>query len=1063
MRASITLLAFQACRVAAKEVEEVKNENVLGNVESMGVVEYTIKASNQNNETGPADHGLSLDFAGAGMAEIHVADFDFQNAKMGVCGIQEVKPTADYAYLEYNEAVANKDGHQQMRSIAERIPCRDFIWFTRFRKMGNDESGPDQCLTNSDDETRALEYPDLQDDMDSWIQDGYCIPDDEDAGSEFTSYVLNEELVMDKSDESDYNQFLERCDGIFSDGRIIGGANSIENSWPWVVYVYYRQQCGGSVLNEQWVITAGHCIVPYASFSYRYMWTGLHHQKSINRKTYRTSGADAKDPGYKDIQGVVRNGDKWDTVEKRVHSRDGEMHEIFCFNGNDCYKRHPYYNGRSLEYDVALLKSATKMIYFYKDESPPYTSTNPAIFNNRREVAPICLSDKDTCFAKNTPCIVAGWGLIKSGGSAWRDQESSLQETAVRLMSHADCASQVPVSDVDGKQYTQYANYGRWVKEDVMFCAGHLRGGNDACSGDSGGPLMCRREVERTKEDGTTEWVFSNQWFLYGIVSWGIQCGESGKPGVYTRITNENIQSWLHEETKITPSKVAAKGSDECGEYDAKQELAWKQAFNVSLGIQDSCDDLTSSSHSMCAIKETLYIDADGSSHISDTEEGEDPAEQDTEDDKGDIIPWKPDYSLMPDWEETECTIYWPSHRERGDALRQKINRIKKRVGTFTKFIRKYMKWVVRNFPEGALDACELLEKLKNKYKRNTGKEDKECTMNEMKKLLNGIFNLDLGDSTNENDMPYTIIASHTRMRNRIYSWIAHYNTYPSDMKCNIGFNAADHCRTIGCAQATEHGWNLEIVVYLVAVKVACPHDKLIINAVNPEEEGEQQTVKGFGICYHVPRLHGAHRIKAMWIGLSMESDNTKEVWTTGRWKNRPKFKQAMHQGWYLYIRYQPANNDCGYFQGTPLEAGDTTVIQSEKWPYGYAVDSHCRFHVFGEENTEIEMHFNRITLYRRRPFKDWRLPCVPKTDDILYIFDTPGCRNTNLAAVASGGVMKHFCGMYRRSRYEPFWFKTGSNNMCVYFHAQGYLKNEYSMWRGMKFQMTFRAVAKTT
>lgn len=73
-----------------------------------------------------------------------------------------------------------------------------------------------------------------------------------------------------------------------------------------------------------------------------------------------------------------------------------------------------------------------------------------------------------------------------------------------------------------------------------MFCAGYLEGNSpDACSGDSGGPLVC--------EDGGNLF-YKILYFilkrinnievhrLYGIISWGIRCGEANRPGVYVKI-----------------------------------------------------------------------------------------------------------------------------------------------------------------------------------------------------------------------------------------------------------------------------------------------------------------------------------------------------------------------------------------------------------------------------------------------------------------------------------------------------------------------------------------------
>ncbi len=66
-------------------------------------------------------------------------------------------------------------------------------------------------------------------------------------------------------------------------------------------------------------------------------------------------------------------------------------------------------------------------------------------------------------------------------------------------------------------------------------CAGGERG-RDACDGDGGGPLVCQAP--------------SGRWYVVGLVSWGIGCGEEGIPGVYTRVAE--YRDWL-EETPIVP------------------------------------------------------------------------------------------------------------------------------------------------------------------------------------------------------------------------------------------------------------------------------------------------------------------------------------------------------------------------------------------------------------------------------------------------------------------------------------------------------------------------------
>ena len=64
-------------------------------------------------------------------------------------------------------------------------------------------------------------------------------------------------------------------------------------------------------------------------------------------------------------------------------------------------------------------------------------------------------------------------------------------------------------------------------------------GGQDACTGDSGGPLLCQ-----TGEN--------SPWIVYGVTSWGYGCGRAGKPGVYTKVNLYN--KWITGVTGIAPS-----------------------------------------------------------------------------------------------------------------------------------------------------------------------------------------------------------------------------------------------------------------------------------------------------------------------------------------------------------------------------------------------------------------------------------------------------------------------------------------------------------------------------
>ncbi len=65
---------------------------------------------------------------------------------------------------------------------------------------------------------------------------------------------------------------------------------------------------------------------------------------------------------------------------------------------------------------------------------------------------------------------------------------------------------------------------------DNMFCAGLPEGGKDSCHGDSGGPFVLRQD---------------EQFWVAGIVSWGVDCGQQGTYRVFTKVAN--YMDWINK------------------------------------------------------------------------------------------------------------------------------------------------------------------------------------------------------------------------------------------------------------------------------------------------------------------------------------------------------------------------------------------------------------------------------------------------------------------------------------------------------------------------------------
>nr|XP_057914452.1 hyaluronan-binding protein 2 [Doryrhamphus excisus] len=132
--------------------------------------------------------------------------------------------------------------------------------------------------------------------------------------------------------------------------------------------------------------------------------------------------------------------------------------------------------------------------------------------NETQFVKAACLPDGP--LADGLECTISGWGATEDSDYG----SNHLLEANVLLINQDKCS--------ESKVYGP-------VLDNGMLCAGYLQGGVDSCQGDSGGPLTCEQ---------------NNSHVVYGLVSWGDQCGMKNKPGVYARVTN--FLDWIKSKTQ---------------------------------------------------------------------------------------------------------------------------------------------------------------------------------------------------------------------------------------------------------------------------------------------------------------------------------------------------------------------------------------------------------------------------------------------------------------------------------------------------------------------------------
>ncbi|HEV2752715.1 MAG TPA: serine protease, partial [Solirubrobacteraceae bacterium] len=152
--------------------------------------------------------------------------------------------------------------------------------------------------------------------------------------------------------------------------------------------------------------------------------------------------------------------------------------------------------------------------------------------------------DQRARWSPGTEVKVIGWGARLPIGLLATNR---LQEAHVPVVSDAGCANA----------------YGSGFDARTMVCAG--RTGRDACQGDSGGPLM-------TVDAGT------GRPRQIGVVSFGFGCGFPGSPGVYSRVADTPLHSWIAARVPLAVAQTGGGGGSApaTGEvvHPAKLEIA---------------------------------------------------------------------------------------------------------------------------------------------------------------------------------------------------------------------------------------------------------------------------------------------------------------------------------------------------------------------------------------------------------------------------------------------------------------------------------------------------------
>lgn len=138
--------------------------------------------------------------------------------------------------------------------------------------------------------------------------------------------------------------------------KIVGGEDAVANSWPWMVSLRVDGShfCGGSLINDRWVVSAAHCAP-----AFDWGWT-----KSVVLGNHKNS-------------------------EKEAYEIEVDIEEVISHED--------YGSQNGMDSDIMLIKLA-----------------EPVEFNEG--VAPVCLPE-GTDYTAGLYCYTTGWGNTMYGGS----------------------------------------------------------------------------------------------------------------------------------------------------------------------------------------------------------------------------------------------------------------------------------------------------------------------------------------------------------------------------------------------------------------------------------------------------------------------------------------------------------------------------------------------------------------------------------------------------------------------------------------------------------------------